>query len=431
MRSFNLLFILILPVLVAASLPGDSVFVPRTTSFFFARQISGEPEWGDSINNLFEIRGNFQGSSTSIPFQIPLNLLFQCDINSPLKQRTDFFPGNDIRYEDELSASLRYAHRFKKTGFWIQLRYAYRTTRHLYADKNVYGLVFYGNARYEDRAVSLDGLEFANTNYVKMGVGFGQRKTLAHQLTLGYGIHLDVLQGINVQKASNRSGYLYTAPDGEYLEAQYDLTFNIGREGAVRYTDFNGIGGSGDAFIYLEKRNHRFSLSVQDLGYLYFKKYAVNYSGQDSIQFKGIVISDLLNIGGQRLDSLNTDSLLKSYLPAQTNNAFGTWVPMRLDVAYSYHFPKKGITLTAGLRWKNLSNYYAYGYLQTDFFLKKNWIVSVHTGAGSYDLFNLGFQLTKFWKQFFVTLSSDNLTGTILPMYYPGGNVMLRGGLRF
>ena len=433
MRSFR--FLLILLTLWFGPQWGqaaqDSLLATGNYAFYFNRSVIGEPEWHDSLHNLVELKGLFQANSASLPFLLPLHLLFKQDISNPLKKRTETFPGRHIRFEDELSASVKYSHRFSSSGFWIQVRYGYRTCRNLFADNDVYGLVFFGNARYEDKSISLNNLTFSNFSYVKTGIGFGQRKQTGKELTIGYGIHLDVLQGINVQQAKNRGGSLYTAPDGEYIEARYDLTLNIGREGAVRYTDWNGVGGSLDAFIYAEKKNHRISLSVQDLGYLYFKPKAVNYTGSNTVRFQGIVISDLLNIGNQRFDSLNTDSLLKSYLPGQSREAFGTITPTRVDLTYSLHIPKKNMTFTAGLRWKNLTGYYAYGFIQSDFFLRKNWAVSIHAGSGSYDLFNLGLQVTKFWKSFFITLGSDNLAGTILPMYYPGGGLMIRSGVRF
>jgi hypothetical protein len=82
--------------------------------------------------------------------------------------------------------------------------------------------------------------------------------------------------------------------------------------------------------------------------------------------------------------------------------------------------------LTVALNTRMLKNYYAYGYIKASFLLSHNWTTSVSAGAGGYSLFNLGADVGKTWRNIDFILGSNNLIGSILPMYYPGSSVYFR-----
>ena len=188
-------------------------------------------------------------------------------------------------------------------------------------------------------------------NYIYNQYTGGIRKQIDYgKLQMEFGIGLSFLQIINQQDISTRDSWIYTAEDGDTISIKYDLTFNNAREGATTFFQRNGLGASGDIHLaFMNKDKWKLSVDFSDIGYMYFRKTPVNYSAAKSIEFRGIVLPNLLNFSPQTFDTLNLDSAVRSYLPTKTNNQYNLFIPFTASIAFSKPLLNNRLVLTVGL----------------------------------------------------------------------------------
>jgi hypothetical protein len=340
----------------------------------------------------------------------------------------DYAHGGNIKYEDELKAGLSYKHYFKKPALQLYVSFYHRNLRTLMTSSDAFKLVFEGNAPFENQTASLNNIQFENLMYNQYSIGVS--KTDGHFMV---GVNLSYLQGFTNQQIKNPNGSLYTAPYGEYLDLSYNLTFNEATPGASHFFDVNGQGLSADLRFEYNTGNSRFSFTVQDLGYITWGKHAVNYTGDTSLRYSGIVINDITSLAGSGLQGLKLDSVIAALGPKKTTNEYSTTLPATFQATFSQLFKLRShsMIVTAGINTRLIADYYAYGYIKTTFLLDHQWATSVSAGAGGYSLFNLGYDFGRKWKNFDFLLGTNNLIGCLLPMYYPGSSFYLRVAAHF
>jgi hypothetical protein len=378
--------------------------------------------------NSIQLDVDFHLNSNAVMTTFAGAFLTQGYISSDLTNRVLSYAKKDIKYEDELKAGLAYKHWFRKKGITLYVSYYHRNMRQLLTSRDAFELVFEGNKPFENQTASLNDINFQNLMYNQYSIGVS--KTDGHFTA---GINVSYLQGFSNQQVKNPNGSLYTAPYGEYLDAAYNFTFNEATTGASRFFDLNGQGVSADLQFSYSNEKTRFSLTVEDLGYITWGKHPVNYRADTSLTFSGISVTNLTNISGSGIQGLNLDSVLSTLSPKKSNSAYNTTLPATIQATFSQliKLKKHDMIFTAGVNTRLLTDYYAYGYVKTTFLLDHQWATSVSAGAGGYSLFNLGFDVGKKWKNLDILLGTNNLIGCLVPMYYPGSSFYLRLAAHF
>ncbi|MCW3127191.1 MAG: hypothetical protein JWO03_2849 [Bacteroidetes bacterium] len=345
------------------------------------------------------------------------------EITDQMKGRVVNYAPKLIKYEDEMKAGLSYKHYFKKPSVTLYVSYYHRNMRFLTTSRDGFELIFYGNKRFEDKTADLSNIHFENLMYNQYSVGIS--KSDGHFFG---GINLSFLQGFNDQQLTNSKGSLYTAPYGEYLDVAYNLSFNQANNGASKFFDLDGKGFSADLQLGYNTDKFRISFTVQDLGLITWKGKTTNYTGDTALRYNGIVINDLTNLAGSGLAGLKLDSVFGVLGPKKTNKAYATNLPTTFQLNYSQliKLKKHDMILTASISTRLLQNYYAYGYVKAAFLLDHSWTTSVSAGAGGYSLFNLGMDVGKRWRNLDFIIGSNNLIGSLLPMYFPGSSGYFR-----
>jgi hypothetical protein len=378
--------------------------------------------------NTIQLDIDFHMNSNAMPTTFAGAFLTQNTITDAMKNQVLSYPGKIIKYEDELKAGLAYKHHFKKKNITLYLSCYHRNMRQLTTSRDAFELIFNGNAQFENKTADLSNITFQNLMYNQYSVGVS--KSQGHFFA---GINVSYLQGFSNQQLRNPTGSLYTAPYGEYLDVSYDAVFNEGSTGATHFFDLNGQGISADLQLGYNDEKSRFTFSVQDLGYITWAKHPVNYTGDTSFVFNGIVISDITNISGSGINGLNLDSQLNVLSPHKTTKAYTITLPATIQATYSrlFKLKKHDMIFTAGVNTRILAHYYAYGYVKTTFLLDHQWTTSASAGAGGYSLFNLGWDIGKRWKNLDFLIGTNNLIGCIVPMYYPGSSFYVRIAAHF
>ena len=371
---------------------------------------------------------DFHMNSNSIPTTFAGAFLTGKDISDQLKGRVVSYAPKLMKYEDEFKAGLAYKHYFKKPSVALYVSYYHRNMRFMTTSRDAFELLFYGNKRFEDKTADLSNIRFENLMYNQYSIGIS--KSDGHFFG---GLNLSFLQGFNDQQLTNSKGSLYTAPYGEYIDAAYTMALNQANNGASKYFDLDGRGFSADLQLGYNTDKFRIALTVQDLGSISWNRRPTNYIGDTSFRYNGVVISDLTNLAGSGLGGLNLDSVFSVLGPKKTNRSYTTTLPTTFQVTYSQLLKVKdhSMILTVALNTRMLKNYYVYGYVKASFLLSHNWTTSVSAGAGGYSLFNLGADVGKTWRNIDFILGSNNLIGSILPMYYPGSSVYFRVAAHF
>jgi len=396
-----------------------------------------------SINNLFNedmrqgartrvnIDFDYAANSSSAPMNFVYALLFRKPITTAMKDRMDNNMKSNLKFEDFMKTGFTIRHHLKKWDGEIFFSYHHRQLRNVFATKDMYELLFYGNARFAGQTADISNLRVQNFIYNQYTGGI-KKKIDYGKYQMDFGVSLSLLQVINQQDIRTKQASIYTSEDGDTIRVNYDLSFNTAREGANTFFQRNGLGASGDFHLgFMNSNKWKLSIDVTDVGYMMFRKTPINYSAAKTVEFRGIVIPDLLHFSSQTFDTLNLDSAVRSYLPSKTTNQYSLFFPFSACVVFSKPLLNDKLVLNFGLQYRNLPNYYAYGYVKANYFIKSDMVFSVSGGGGGYSWFNLGIEFSKRWKYFDFTLGTSNLLGTVIPSHYTGNSVYLRLGSSF
>lgn len=387
--------------------------------------------WREGATNRLTVDFDYFNNSNAAPASLTYAFLFKNEITGKMKDLTDSRIKKFLRYDDFMKTGLTYSHYFKKWDGKVILGYYHRQFRNISATKDAFQTAFYGNARFEGDTADLSNLQFNNYLYNQLSLGI-QKKVDYGNYQMHFGIVGSFLQCFNHQQIETREAWIYTAPDADSLSVQYDLTLNIGREGATKFFQLNGAGASVDFNMAFGNRdNWKLSLDVFDIGYMTFRKAPTNYSAQKFIVFKGIVLPSLLEFSSQTFDTLNLDSTIKAMLPGKTNSKYSVFMPFTAQAVFSKSLLHNKLVLNVGLQYRHLPGYYVYGFAKVNYFIKPDMVFSGSVGAGAYSICNVGVEFSKSWKYFDLTLGTSNLLGVVAPMYFSGTSIFLRLGSSF
>jgi hypothetical protein len=352
-------------------------------------------------------------------------LFFNLPVSSNLINRTDNLLGSMLKFDENMKTGLTYRRYLKKIDAIVSVGYHFREMLDITAPKQAFETLFYGNARFEGDTANLSNvnLEFYEYNQYSAGI-FKTINYGKYQMELG--LEGSFLQGIDQQQIQTANNtWLYTAPYGQSLTLNYNLTYNAETGGAPKFFGNSGFGGSGDFhFGLMNQDKWKVTFDLSDFGVMGFRKSPVNYTGANVDSFQGIVIPNITNLSN--LANLNIDSTLTSKLPSKTNNQYTIFLPFNAQVAFSKPLMHDRLVLTFGVTYRYIPGYYVYGYAKVNYFLKPDMVISVSAGSGGYSLFNPGLEFSKSWKYFDFTVGSSNMLGLVLPSYYPGTGIYLR-----
>lgn len=387
--------------------------------------------WRGDASNRITIDFDYFNNSNAAPANLTYAFLFKNEITKGMKDLTDERIKKYLRYDDYMKAGLTYRHHFKKWDGTLILGYYHRQLRNIYAHKEAFQTVFYGNARFEGDTADFSNLQFNNNLYNQLSLGI-QKKVDYGKYQMSFGIVGSFLQSFNHQEIRTNEAWIYTAPDADSLSIKYDLTLNQGREGATKFFQLNGAGASVDFNMAFANRDKwKVSIDIFDVGYMTFRKNPVNYSGQKFVVFKGITLPSLIDFSPSTFDTLNLDSAIKANLPTKGTGKYSIFLPFTAQVVFSKPLMNNRLVLSIGAQYRHLPGYYVYGYAKVNYFIKPDMQFGASIGSGAYHICNVGVEFSKSWKYFDLTLGTSNLLGVVAPMYFPGSSIFLRLGSSF
>ena len=379
--------------------------------------------------NQITAQGSFRNNSNAVPLSFSLKLLGSGLIDKNLKDRINDFPGKNRLYDQDITASIFYQRKFESKDLYLFVGYQYKNMQYGNFPKEALNLVLYGNKMFEDQSVDLSGINFEYMLYNQYSIGIGKKENKFYT-----GVMLSFLQGYSDVQVKTKRGSIYTAPYGEYLDLDYDLSLNLSHEGAPNFFKPLGLGFSGDIHFSYEFSKGMLLFDAKDLGFIRWGNQSINYAKDTSFQFEGLlVIDNILNLNLNADNLLNLDSLQTNLIGAKKNKIYNTILPASFQLAYALPLKIKStpIQLTVGVNTRILKNYYIMGFAKSSFFLPKNLVTSVSISGGGYSLFNLGWDFGYYSRNIDFMIGSHNLIGLFAANAYPSSSMNLRFAYKF
>jgi|LakMenEpi03Aug12_release.lakeMendotaPanAssembly.Ray.scaffolds.fasta_scaffold03840_4 hypothetical protein len=272
----------------------------------------------------------------------------------------------------------------------------------------VYQLTFFGNARFEGDAAILAPSAVEQQRYQTLGFGIkhATRETF---------LRLDLVNGQYLNAVRLDRGYLYTAQDGTSLEADVDGSWYTSDTAGQQFGKSNGLGLSISGALELRSNTMRYSLRVEDLGFIAWNSNAQQLLQNDVISYDGLHVEDILDLSGSVLgDNWISDTLGLN----TTSGGFLRPLPARFQIGVSPHRRNGNVVPRRRPDLFQLEQLAIPGYVPhltwtPSLPLSRNWLVFGKAGYGGFGGFRagIGFWGTTDWG--LVKLEVPNVVGTL------------------
>lgn len=192
---------------------------------------------------------------------------------------------------------------------------------------DIYELTFFGNRHFEDRTASI--APSAHTQMAWEFFGFGVQDARS-----GSNVQLQVVRGRQLNASEIRTGSIYTAPDGRLIDVGIDATYHQSDTAGLAEEHTNGLGasiaGQWNFNGIIGARKYRFSLSVDDAGFILWNDNSLQIERDTSIAYEGIRVDNIF-----ALDELliGEEQVLDTFGLRQPRKSFTTVMPFRVMLA--------------------------------------------------------------------------------------------------
>ena len=196
--------------------------------------------------------------------------------------------------------------------------------------KGLTGLVYFGNAPFENETVAVDG-NLKSYDFRKLQYVHTYRLTPFLHLTGSVGL----LQAMHVYEA-DIAGTVFTATDGEFLDLDYDFKLNTFT--TKRFFDFNATGAlyGVSAFFHQPGSGHFVTMGLQEAGFIQLPKSSRRYKADTSVTFSGFDIDNVFGLNDSSFVNLDSDSIKRFIGLSDTKGTFSSGIPARLFLNYEY-----------------------------------------------------------------------------------------------
>jgi hypothetical protein len=247
--------------------------------------------------------------------------------------------------------------------------------------KDLFSLIYRGNSQFKGDTISPGPLSAQYQAWQKFGVGIFNKKTYTS-------FSISLVAGQSFQSLIVRNSNLYTSPVGDSLSLTYGGDYFRSDSGKKGMANGSGLGLCFD-FDYnlpLEGNKGFISLSVRDIGFVYWNKQSKQVTFNSSNNFTGIEINDLFQLN---TDSINFPNLTDSLRYITSQKAFAAPLPASISMRLCRKFSEQDF-YEAGLTiWPNKAAI-PFIYAGVSHFVRHNLIFSERLSFGGYGRWGLG-----------------------------------------
>ncbi len=183
----------------------------------------------------------------------------------------------------------------------------------------VYDLTFFGNAGYEGDAAIIAPTRVEEQRYQQLSFGFERIDRADH-------LHLALVNGQYLNAVRLDRGYLYTAPDGRYIDADLQGSWHTSDTAGQAMGRSNGLGLALSGGIELRSARFAFKLSAEDVGFIVWNSASQQLHQDGVIHYDGLYVDDIIDLDGTILG----DAQLRDTLGLNTTaGSFTRFLPAR------------------------------------------------------------------------------------------------------
>jgi hypothetical protein len=281
--------------------------------------------------------------------------------------------------------------------------------------RDLFELVFRGNKSYAGKTADLSDFEFNSYNYRQFTAGMGKDFVRPHS-KIYVGAAVNVVQGVRFNKIKSGHTTLYTQPDGEYLDGDFDVTIQRDDSASAKFLPSDGTGFSGDLFFSFESETGNiFSAAFEDFGNIRWNKYSSTVRIDTSFSYSGIDVSDLFIFNDSVSTQMTVDSTYyQNFLTNRKKERVTTQLPFSVRFAYMHPFKNIHLDVTAGvglLLYTNATpNYFASG----NYHLNKKNEIALMVSYGGFAKFNAGISVAHHFAHGFSVHAGSNYISSMI-----------------
>ncbi len=266
--------------------------------------------------------------------------------------------------------------------------------------KDLFEVYFRGNANYGGRTADFSNFNYNLLQYRELKLGLSKDyKRDSSATTVSVGISL--VNGQNFQRIKAGNATLYTDPNGEFIDAAFNMQFNQSDSLKKNLFASNGYGLATDlSYTYRnEKKKYFISFSVEDLGFIEWNNHSSQITADSSYHFEGIVSNDLFNFQDTiKGKSPNLDSVyVQPFLNHHVFKTYTTLLPAIFTLSAGKEL-KTSIpgtnTISLNVNYRINANYIPMTWIELSHESAKRTIIKIDFAYGGYSTFfiNAGFE---------------------------------------
>ncbi|MEY5048000.1 MAG: hypothetical protein RLZZ175_1359 [Bacteroidota bacterium] len=271
-------------------------------------------------------------------------------------------------------------------------------------------LAFNGNKQFENQTINLGNNNVYAFQYQKLGIGYQfKAKNWFNEFSV------NILNASQLQIYEMKNTSLFTAKDGEYLDANIDLKIRQ----LNPYTRNMGFSFSWQSTKQF--KNSTLNFGFADLGFISYNSVR-QYNINNNYHFTGLAINDIFNLSSSSLGGSDFQNIDSVFDVKQTLKSEIIKTPTPIWVDYKHNFNK--LSIKAGTQYVLFMPYKSLSYVFVGYKLK-SWFepqLGIAFGglAGFDTYFNLNTDLRAINKHLKLQLQMSAIEGIIAPKQYAG-----------
>ena len=253
-------------------------------------------------SNLISFDSKISIESNTLDNNILNTFLYGGTINQELKDHWIGLSRKNNTVNGELSNGISFSKNLQSGNLLFSI--FDRNNLNININKDLLKLILNGNYNYQGELLEFNSSNLRITRYQQYKIGYNL-KLKKNQIKLA----VSYLQGNHNINIVINEGSLFTYPNGESLNINYDINSFITDTSSYKFFNSNGNGFAIDFSSNINFNKSEINIYMNNLGYIKWNNQSINNSIDSSYSFNGITINNFNNLYDSILDYNDNYSL--------------------------------------------------------------------------------------------------------------------------
>jgi hypothetical protein len=246
-------------------------------------------------SNLISFDSKISIESNTLDNNILNTFLYGGTINQELKDHWIGLSRKNNTVNGELSNGISFSKNLQSGNLLFSI--FDRNNLNININKDLLKLILNGNYNYQGELLEFNSSNLRITRYQQYKIGYNL-KLKKNQIKLA----VSYLQGNHNINIVINEGSLFTYPNGESLDINYDINSFITDTSSYKFFNSNGNGFAIDFSSNINFNKSEINIYMNNLGYIKWNNQSINNSIDSSYSFNGITINNFNNLYDSILD---------------------------------------------------------------------------------------------------------------------------------